>query len=74
MSLDKDKSSWVKAIADDKLIWYHVSDLKFWQSEAAKLYGVGSIPSMFVLDSDFKIIAKNLRGEQLRNFVAQRLN
>lgn len=74
VSLDKDKSSWVKAIADDKLIWYHVSDLKFWQSEAAKLYGVGSIPSMFVLDSDFKIIAKNLRGEQLRNFVAQRLN
>jgi len=74
VSLDKDKAAWVKAIADDKLIWKHVSDLKYWQSEAAKLYGVGSIPSMFVLDGDYKIIAKNLRGEQLRAFVAEKLN
>jgi len=48
--------------------------LKYWQSEAAKLYGVGSIPSMFVLDGDYKIIGKNLRGEQLRAIVAERLN
>jgi thiol-disulfide isomerase/thioredoxin len=74
VSLDKDKAAWIKAIADDKLIWKHVSDLKFWQSEAAALYGVSSIPSMFVLDGDYKIIAKNLRGEQLRTFVASRLN
>lgn len=74
VSLDKDKAAWIKAIADDKLIWHHVSDLKYWQSEAAKLYGVGSIPSMFVLDGNFKIIGKNLRGEQLRAFVAERLN
>ncbi len=74
VSLDKDKAAWTKAIADDKLIWKHVSDLKYWQSEAAKLYGVGSIPSMFVLDSEYKIIAKNLRGEQLRAFVASKLN
>ncbi len=74
VSLDKDKAAWIKAIADDKLIWHHVSDLKYWQSEAAKLYGVGSIPSMFVLDGDFKIIAKNLRGDQLRAFVASKLN
>lgn len=74
VSLDKDKAAWIKAIADDKLIWHHVSDLKYWQSEAAKLYGVGSIPAMFVLDGNFKIIAKNLRGDQLRAFVAARLN
>jgi len=74
VSLDKDKAAWVKAIADDKLIWSHVSDLKFWQSAAAALYGVSSIPSMFVLDGDHKIIAKNLRGEQLRAFVASRLD
>jgi len=74
VSLDKDKAAWIKAIADDKLIWKHVSDLKYWQSEAAKLYGVGSIPSMFVLDGEYKIIAKNLRGEQLRAFVASKLN
>lgn len=74
VSLDKDKAAWVKAIADDKLIWSHVSDLKFWQSAAAALYGVSSIPSMFVLDGDHNIIAKNLRGEQLRAFVAGRLD
>lgn len=74
VSLDKDKAAWVKAIADDKLVWNHVSDLKFWQSEAAKLYGVGSIPSMFVLDGNFTIIAKNLRGDQLRAFVASKLD
>lgn len=74
VSLDKDSASWVKAIADDKLVWYHVSDLKYWSSVAAKAYGVGSIPSMFILDADKKIIAKNLRGEQLRNFVAGKLN
>ncbi|PKP05425.1 MAG: hypothetical protein CVU11_00540 [Bacteroidetes bacterium HGW-Bacteroidetes-6] len=74
VSLDKDSASWVKAIAADKLIWNHVSDLKFWQSAAAALYGVSSIPSMFVLDGDHKIIAKNLRGEQLRAFVASRLD
>ncbi len=74
VSLDKDSASWVKAISDDKLIWHHVSDLKFWSSVAAKAYGVGSIPSMFVLDSEYNIIAKNIRGEQLRNFVAGKLN
>lgn len=74
VSLDKDKAAWVKAIADDKLVWNHVSDLKFWQSEAARLYGVGSIPSMFVLDGNFTIIAKNLRGDQLRAFVASKLD
>lgn len=74
VSLDKEKASWVKAIADDKLVWHHVSDLKFWNCIAAKDYGVGSIPSMFVLNSEHKIIAKNLRGEQLRAFVASKLN
>lgn len=74
VSLDKDSTSWVKAIEADKLIWNHVSDLKYWQSAAAALYGVSSIPSMFVLDGDHKIIAKNLRGEQLRAFVASRLD
>ena len=73
VSLDKSKADWVNAISNDKLTWHHVSDLKYWNNEAAKLYGVGSIPSMFVLDANYNIIAKNLRGEELRRFVAEKL-
>ena len=65
VSLDKEKAPWVKAIADDKLTWHHVSDLKFWQSDVAVKYGVQSIPYTLLLDKDGKIIAKNLRGEAL---------
>lgn len=73
VSLDSDSLSWVRAIQADKLNWYHVSDLKKWNSSAAKLYGVGSIPSTFILDENKIIIAKNLRGEQLRQFISQKL-
>ena len=66
VSLDRDKNSWKKAIADDHLTWEnHVSDLGYWNSAGAKLYGVSSIPCTFLLDRDGKILAKNLRGEAL---------
>jgi peroxiredoxin len=65
VSLDKDKASWLKAIADDKLTWRHVSDLKYWQSDVAVKYGVQSIPFTLLLDKEGKIIAKNLRGDAL---------
>lgn len=65
VSLDKNKESWVKAIKEDKLIWNHVSDLKRWGSNACRLYGIKSIPSNILLDSEGVIIAKNLRGEAL---------
>lgn len=65
VSLDEDKGAWQAAIAKDKLTWTHVSDLKGWQSTAAALYNVQSIPANFLLDKDGKIIAKNLRGEDL---------
>ena len=70
VSLDREKEPWVKAIADDQLTWHHVSDLKFWQSEAAVKYGVQSIPCTLILDKDGKIIAKNLRGEELAKKLA----
>jgi len=66
VSLDKSKDAWIKAIAADHLgQWYHVSDLKYWSSEPAKLYGVRSIPSNFLIDKNGKIIATNLRGQRL---------
>ena len=65
VSLDREKDAWVKAIADDKLVWHQVSELKFWQSEIAQKYGVTSIPCTFLLNKEGKIIAKNLRGDEL---------
>ena len=65
VSLDQNKASWIKAISDDKLTWHHVSDLKGWQSEAGKLYGVNSIPHSVLLDKRGVIIATDLRGEEL---------
>ena len=72
VSLDRDKESWKKAIAADGLVWpNHVSDLKYWSSEAARIYGVSSIPSTYLLDQNGRIIAKNLRGEALSNALKQ---
>jgi peroxiredoxin len=68
VSLDRDsqKEAWIKAIKDDGLDqWTHVSDLKFWSNEAALKYGVTGIPQNYLIDPSGKIIAKNLRGEQL---------
>jgi peroxiredoxin len=66
VSLDESKDAWLKAIKDDNLSWpNHVSDLKGWQSSAAALYSVSSIPATFLLDKEGNIIAQNLRGPEL---------
>ncbi len=66
VSLDRNKQSWINAIQADGLgKWYHVSDLRGWQSQAARKYGVNAIPSNFLLDPKGRIIAKNLRGQKL---------
>jgi thiol-disulfide isomerase/thioredoxin len=67
VSLDKPegKSAWLDAIKNDGLAWTQVSDLKFWNNAAAALYQVSSIPQNYLIDPNGKIIAKNLRGEDL---------
>ena len=65
VSLDREKGDWEKAIEDDGLTWVHVSDLKYFNSEAAALYKIQAIPATVLLDPEGKIIAKNLRGETL---------
>jgi len=74
VSLDKKKESWIKAIEKDNLTWIHVSDLKYWNSEAAELYKVQSIPASFLLDKNGKIIAKNLRGDALEAKLSEIFN
>lgn len=69
VSLDRpgQKEKWLKAIHDDKLTWTHVSDLKFWDNEVAKLYDIKAIPQNLLIDNEGKIIAKNIRGEELQS-------
>ena len=72
VSLDKDRESWLAAIAKDNLIWPdHVSDLKYWKSAGAAAYGVTAIPFTVLIDRKGKIVAKKLRGEELENKVAE---
>jgi peroxiredoxin len=75
VSLDRpgQKDRWVKAIEKDKMDWYHVSNLKYWQDPIPRSYGVRSIPSTFLLDKNGVIIAKNLRGRALEAKMAELL-
>ncbi|KOS04912.1 hypothetical protein AM493_01820 [Flavobacterium akiainvivens] len=75
VSLDKEGESakWKEAIAKDKLAWNHVSNLKFWEDPIAKQYGVQSIPATFILDASGKVVAKDLRGDDLKAKVAELL-
>ena len=65
ISMDTDKNKWLQAIAADGLPWTHVSDLKGWQNAVGQMFQVASIPANFLLDPTGKIIATNLRGEDL---------
>ncbi len=67
VSLDRDKDKWIKAIEEDKLEWPQVSDLQFWNSAAAKMYNVQSIPFTLLIDPEGKIVATKLRGRALQN-------
>jgi len=76
VSLDNEngKEAWLAAIKKDGLVWNHVSDLKYWNSAAAQLYQVHSIPQNFLLDPTGKIVAKNLRGEDLEKKLSELLD
>lgn len=65
VSLDRNKEDWEKAIQKDGLVWTQVSDLSYFNSEAAKTYGINAIPATVLLDKEGRIIARNLRGPAL---------
>ncbi len=70
VSLDRDKAKWEEAIQVDGLQWINVSDLQFWNSAAAQLYNVKSIPFTVLLDPEGKVIQTNLRGHALEEKMA----
>lgn len=66
VSLDRTRNAWLKAIEDDGLAWKHVSDLKYFNSQAAQTYRVDAIPATYLIGPDGTILAKGLRGESLK--------
>lgn len=73
VSLDKDKASWVQAIAQTGQKWPQMSDLKGWDCAGAQIYGIQSIPANVLIDSQGKIVARDLRGDALLEEIESRL-
>ncbi len=71
VSLDRDEQAWKDAIKKLDLPWKHMSDVKYWECEAAKLYGVNSIPATVLIGPDGTILERNLRGEKLYAKIAE---
>lgn len=74
VSLDGNPGAWMRAIKEDGLEWTQVSDLQQWGSEVVGLYSIRAIPTSYLLDPDGRIIAKNLRGAELADFLKKTLD
>jgi peroxiredoxin len=74
VSLDKEKEPWKKAIAQDHLTWSHMSDLKYWNSQAVEIFGFQGIPFNVLVDPSGKVIGESLRGEELDAKLKEVLN
>ena len=71
VSLDRNKADWMQAIKEDGLTWTHVSDLKYFECQAARDYNINAIPFSILLDKNGVILAKNLRGAALEQKLEQ---
>lgn len=69
ISLDDNKTNWLKAIKKDNLNWYHISDLKGWQNSFASKYKVAYVPFTVLLDSNYRVIATSLRSNQIEEIL-----
>ena len=65
ISFDRTAEPWKKSVEQMNMKWPQLSDLGYWQSAAAGVYGINSIPASILFDGSGKIIATNLRGEKL---------
>ncbi|RRB07269.1 TlpA disulfide reductase family protein [Larkinella rosea] len=71
VSLDNNRQNWLNAIRKDNLTWAHVSDLKGWKNDVAQQYGISSVPANLLLDPTGKIVARNLRGNDLNKKIQE---
>lgn len=73
VSVDQDARSWKAAIAKDGATWKNISDLAGWKSSLAARYGVTALPASFLIDREGRIVAKDVRGKQLAELLAEKL-
>ena len=73
ISLDKDHHAWQQAVAEQGMTWLQLSELRGWDCTAAQMNGVQSIPQTVVVDNKARILAKGLRGEELRMLIEDTL-
>ena len=71
VSVDSDKAKWVEAIKKDGLTWTQVSDLKGWESDARKVYGISGVPANFLVNPEGKIVGAHLTDEKLNQKLAE---
>lgn len=69
ISIDRREAAWRKALNEEQLSWPNCLD----KGEIADLYAVRFVPTMYLFDSNGKIVAVNLRGEELKAKVAELL-
>ena len=69
VSLDKDAELWKQAIKEDKLVWPQVSELKYWDSEVAKMYHVKYIPQNIFIDQQGNIIKRQVPEDEILGFI-----
>lgn len=74
LSLDSSKDAWTSAIRRLNMTWVHMSDLKGWDSKAAQLYQIQSIPQTLLVNKEGKVVAANLRGDALIEKIGSLLN
>lgn len=74
VSVDSDKAKWLEAIKKDGLTWPQISDLKGWDNDARKVYGISGVPANFLINPEGKIIGSHLIGEALNKKLAELLN
>lgn len=73
ISLDKEKQKWLEAIKKDDLQWSNFCDFEVWETKSSLIYGVYAVPDNFLIDQNGKIIARNIRGEELNEKLAELL-
>ncbi|MDB5159456.1 MAG: hypothetical protein JWR50_4163 [Mucilaginibacter sp.] len=74
ISLDVTKDDWQKAINADKLTWAHASDLKRFDGATERLYHIEAIPTNYIIDPQGVIVAKNVTGAALEDFLNKTFN
>ena len=70
-SLDTEESLWISSIENDDVSWKQASNLKGYKDPVAVAYEINAVPTNWLIGPDGKIIARNLRGEQVEKVLAQ---